>query len=273
MATKADIITIARNYLRDFPQFFQVDFTPSGRTYQVGQTNIDKTSLWVATVVNNVPTVVAPTGYDVDERGGYIRFKTDVSGANSILIEGQYFDWLTTGDMEFYAEMAIDLHLHNLNVALANLAPAVEKVIGINTLVQALWGLLSEYSRDIDVITSESIHIPASQRFRMVQSLLEYWEAEYRRLAQALNIGLDRIEVLTLRRRSHLTERLVPIYKEREIGDYGPIERLWPELDNGVISITTEEDDLREEVYVDGPPPEGYYINAAYYPGPGAGYY
>jgi hypothetical protein len=106
----------------------------------------------------------------------------------------------------------------------------------------------------------------------MVQSLLQYWEDEYKRLAQALNIGLDRIEVLTLRRRSKLTNRLVPIYKEREIGDYGPFERLWPEIDDGVINIEEQGDRMREDVYVESQPPEGY-SNASYYPGPGAGYY
>jgi hypothetical protein len=217
-----------------------------------------------------VPT--ATTDYDIDERGGVVRLNADLAGVDDILVEGNYYEWLTPADLDFYADMAIDLHLHNLNVSLQNLAPAVEKVIGINTIVQALWGLVSEYSRDIDVITSESIHIPASQRFRMVQSLLQYWEDEYKRLAQALNIGLDRIEVLTLRRRSKLTNRLVPIYKEREIGDYGPFERLWPEIDDGMIHIEDEGDNLREDVYVEGAPPEGY-SNASYYPGPGAGYY
>lgn len=272
MTTKSDIVDIARNYLRDFPKFFQVSFTPAGRTYQLGQTNIDADSLWVATVTAGTPTPLATTDYSVDERGGFLRLVNAPTGVDDILVEGSHYEWLTPTDLNFYADMAIDLHLHNLNVSLNNLAPAVVKVIGINTIVQALWGLLSEYSRDIDVITSESVHIPASQRFRMVQSLLQYWEDEYRRLAQSLNIGLDRIEVLTLRRRSKLTNRLVPIYKEREIGDYGPFERLWPEIDDGMIHIEDEGDNLREDVYVEGAPPEGY-SNASYYPGPGAGYY
>lgn len=272
MTAQSDVVDIARNYLRDFPKFFQVSFTPAGRTYQLGQTNIDSTSLWVATVTAGTPTVLTSADYSVDERGGYLRLLEAPTAVDDILVEGSHYEWLTPADLDFYAGMAIDLHMHNLNVSLNNLAPAVIKVIGINTIVQALWGLLSEYSRDIDVITSESVHIPASQRFRMVQSLLQYWEDEYKRLAQALNIGLDRIEVLTLRRRSKLTNRLVPLYKEREIGDFGPIERLWPEIDDGIIRIEEPGDNLREDVYVEGQPPQGW-SNALYYPGPGSGYY
>ncbi|NDC89494.1 MAG: hypothetical protein EB075_11960 [Bacteroidetes bacterium] len=180
------------------------------------------------------------------------------------MVDGYYYEWFLPSDMEFYADMAINLNTHNLRVPLANLAPAVTDVIGIHTLVQALWGLMSEYSRDIDVITSESVHIQTSQRYRMVSSLLDYWMGEYNRRATALNIGLERLEVLTLRRVSRTTNRLVPIYRPREVGDYGPIERVYPEIDDGVIDIEELPDDLREEVYLDGEPPPGY-LSTGYY--------
>jgi hypothetical protein len=144
------------------------------------------------------------------------------------------------------------------------MAPAVVDVVGIHALIQALWGLLSEYSRDIDVITSESVHIIASQRYRMVSSLLEYWTEEYNKRAQALNIGLDRMEVMTLRRVSRTTNYLVPVYKSREVGDYSPIERLYPELDSGFVDISEKEDDLRQDVLVDGEPPAGYLVTGFY---------
>jgi len=172
--------------------------------------------------------------------------------------------WLLEADLAFYADMAINLNTHNLCSPLANMAPAVADVIGIHTLVQALWGLLSEYSRDIDVITSESVHIQASQRYRMVSNLLDYWMGEYNRRAQALNIGLERLEVLTLRRISRTTNRLVPLYKPREVGDYGPIERLFPPIDDGIIDIEEESDELRDEIYIDGEPPPGY-LSTGYY--------
>lgn len=270
--TKERITTVARSYLRDFPQFFQMSFTPAGRTYELSSPNIDPSSLWVAYVPNSASAgapaasagVVSLTSadYSVDVRNSLLRFKAPLVDAYKILVEGYHYEWLTAEDMDFYADLAINLMTHNLHTTLDNLAPVVVDLIGVLTLVEALWGLISEFSRDIDVITSESVHIQASQRFHMVQSLLTYWQAEYQKRAQALNVGLERIEVFTLRRRSHMTERLVPIYKEREIGEYGPVERLWPEIDKGVINIAVEDDPLRDDVFVEGDPPQTYINNA-----------
>lgn len=270
MATSADVVTIARNYLRDFPKFFQLSFTPVGPTFDVGKPNLDSDSLWVAFIPNAggasagaSVTVVTPAAYSVDSRNGLVRF-VEMPDASSVLIEGYYYEWLLPADLDFYAQMAIDLNTHNIGTPLAEMAPAVVDVVGIHALIQALWGLLSEYSRDIDVITSESVHIIASQRYRMVSSLLEFWTDEYNKRAQALNIGLDRMEVLTLRRVSKTTNYLVPIYKPREVGDYSPVERIYPELDPGVLDISEKEDDLRQDVYVDGEPPAGYLVTGFY---------
>lgn len=259
MATKQDVIDIARNYLRDFPKFFQASFTPAGRTFELNKPNVSAADLWVAYVPSNNSASVATipsTGYDLDERGGILRLKT-MPSATVIMLEGYYYEWLLPSDLDFYADMAINLNTHNLGVSLATMAPAVVDVIGIHALVQALWGLLGEYSRDIDVIASESVHIVASQRYRMVESLLTMWTQEYNKRAQALNIGLERIEVLNLRRVSKTTNRLIPIYKEREVGDYGPIYRIFPEIPEGNISLEAKDDEDRQDILVEGEPQPG----------------
>jgi hypothetical protein len=268
MATLDDVATIARTYLRDFPKFYQLSFTPSGPTFDVGKPNLVEAGMWVAYVPNG-PAASAGAlplttqEYSVDARNGLVRLVT-LPDASQVLIEGYHYEWLLPADLDFYAQMAVDLNTQNLSTPLSDMAPAVVDVIGIHALVQALWALLSEYSRDIDVITSESVHIIASQRYRMVSSLLDMWMDEYNKRAQALNIGLERMEVLTLRRVSKTTNYLVPVYKSREIGDYSPIERLFPEIDEGVIDLTEKEDELREDVLIDGEPPAGY-LTTGYY--------
>lgn len=267
IATQEDVINIARSYLRDFPKFFQLSFDASGRTYALGKPNIDPASLWVAYLPDGVGANVVtltPLEYALDGRNGILRLPAPLVNADQFMVEGYYYEWLTQEDLEFYAEVAISINTHNLNTQLADMAPAVVKVLGIHTIVQALWGLLSEYSRDIDVITSESVHIIASQRYRMVSELLEMWTREYNKMASALNIGLNRIEMVTLRRISKTTNRLVPIYKAREVGDYGPIERIWPPIDDGLINIEQESDPLRSDVLVDGEPAPGY-LSTGYY--------
>lgn len=265
MATFADIETIARTYLRDFPRFFQTTFDVSGRTYQLGHTNVDADSLWIATYTSGgVTTELAASGYSLDERNGIVRLSSVPSAGTKVLIEGYYYEWVTPADLSFYSQRALEKHLKDLGVGVEEMSDMLINAIGIAAIVECLWALLTEYSRDIDVITSESVHIPASQRFRMVQALLAQWEGEYRRHATALNIGIDRIEVFSLRRTSRTTNRLVPLYKPKEFGDYSPLERLWPDIDPGVIDREIQDDDLRHDVYVDTTPRSGQTTNAYY---------
>lgn len=249
------ITTIARNFLRDFPKFFQVSFNAVGRTYELGNPNIDSDSLWVASYTNNAPVTItsntsASAYYSLDARNGILRFNTTPSASASILVEGYYYEWVLPSDLEFYAIHAIERHVYNLDLPLQNMSAIVIDTIGMSCVVEALWGLLTEYSRDIDITTSESVHIPASQRFRMVQSLLDYWSKAYERQAKSLNIGLERIEIMNLRRVSRSTNRFVPIYKSKELGEYGPIERIFPEISEGMIAIEEPEDKQISNVYV-----------------------
>lgn len=278
MATlKQQVVTIARNYLRDFPKFFQTSFAPAGRTYDLGATNIDTTGAWVAYVPNSasagspsasvgVVTLTSGVDYVIDSRNSILRLGFPLLDGYRLLVEGYHFSWINPDDMSFYAEMAINEDTHSLGVDAGNLAPAVIDTIGIHALVEALYGLLSEFSRDIDVITSESVHIQASQRYRMVESLLVHWQEEYNRRAAALNIGLNRIEVYTLRRVSRATNRLVPIYQSREYGDIGPIVRVWPEISTGTVQVENPPDNLRLNVYVEGDPPPAYGYSGGFGP-------
>jgi len=268
VATVSSIAEIARNYLRDFPRFFQVSFDAGGRTYELGSPNIDSETFWAATFTTgaSTPTVLSSNQYTLDARNGLLRLATTPSANTTLMVEGYHYEWLIPTDLEFYSKMAINMHMHNMDTDLGSLLPAVEDVIGISALVEALWGLVTEFSRDIDVMTSESIHIPASQRFRMVESLLQYWMNEYEKKAKALNIGLQRLEVFTLRRVSRTTNRLVPVYKATEVGDFGPLKRLWIPVDDGEIKIEEGSDDLRTDVFVDGEPPTSVVPNTtAYY--------
>lgn len=259
MTTVDTVVTTARNYLRDFPKFFQVSFPVVGRTFEVGHQNVDRSSLWVAytsTAASTAASVVASSGYSLDERNGVIRLNNPPPQGSVVLMEGYYYEWLLPSDLRFYAQIAIEKHLPALDVPLEALSDVAVNAVAIATICESLWALMTEFARDIDVMTSESIHIPASQRFRMVQALLGQWEVEYQRHATALNIGIDRLEVFSLRRVSRTTNRLVPLYKSKEIGDFGPIERLWPPIDSGIVNLEERAEPLRSDVYVDGDPPQ-----------------
>lgn len=268
MANFNDVATIARTYLRDFPRFFQTSLTAVGRTYQLGHVNIDTSSLYVAVYLpsGGAASTISAAEYSLDVRNGILRLAETAPTGAELLVEGYYYEWVTPDDLNFYTKRAIEKHLVAMDTSLENLTEVVINAIGIAAIVECLWALMTEYSRDIDVITSESVHIPASQRFRMVQGLLSQWEAEYQRHATALNIGLDRIEIFNLRRVSRTTNKLVPLYKAQELGDYAPLERLWPKIDDGILPNETKEDSLRTDVYVDTlPPSAGVSSTTTYY--------
>lgn len=262
-ASVSQITAIARGFLRDYPKFLQVDFEAKGRTYELGSPNIDPDSLWVATYTTSTPVEVtadvsASAHYSLDARNGIIRFSVTPPTSSRILIEGYYYEWVLPADLEFYARQAIEQHTYNLELPLENMAEIMLNTIGMSCVVETLWGLMTEYSRDIDVTTSESVHIPASQRFRMVQSLLEYWTKQYELQARALNVGLQRIEMMELTRTSRTTGLLVPKFKPRELGYYGPLERVFTEIGSREIAIEDVHDDLREDVFLDISPNQGY---------------
>ena len=255
-------VELARNYLRDFPKFFQVTFDGLGRTYELGHLNIDADSLWIATVLNGTATPLTTSQYSLDARNGILRMVSTPASNTKIMVEGYYYEWLLPADLEFYAERSINFHRPTINVPLEQASAAVLDVIGLGALVEALQALMTEYARDIDVMTSESIHIPGSQRFRMLQSLIQQWEVEYRKHANNLNIGPEKIDQFSLRRVSRTTNRLVPLYKSKELGDYGPMERIWAEDVEGHILVEEPDEPMRTDVFIETDPPSGYTSNA-----------
>jgi hypothetical protein len=256
------VMDLARNYLRDFPKFFQVSFDALGRTYELGNPNVDASTLWIASVVNNVVTPLTTSQYSIDERNGILRLATTPTTGAKLMIEGYYYEWLLPKDLQFYAERSINFHVPTIDVPLEQANAAVLDVVGIGALVEALQALMTEFARDIDVMTSESVHLPGSQRFRMLQSLIQQWEMEYRKHANNLNIGPERISQFSLRRVSRTTNRLVPLFKSKELGDYGPMERIWAEDAEGRILVTEKDEPLRTDVFIEGEPPAGYTSNA-----------
>jgi hypothetical protein len=109
------------------------------------------------------------------------------------------------------------------------------EVVAMSGVVHALMALATEFSFDIDVSTPEGMFIPARQRFQQVVSMLQYWEGQLTQRAQALNVGMNAMVQFNLRRRAKLTNRLVPLYKEREVDDPRWPQRLYPPIPTNAI--------------------------------------
>jgi len=239
--TLIGIATSARNMLRDFPQFFEVDLGPlATSTIRLPHPNVDHDSLsvYAAPVIGPnttdqhfMMTPVPGDNWVLDSRNGLLRFTGSEYQGQRIFVAGYYFEWFLTEDLEFNASLVVSEHFFQRTDTDLSTVSAVElDVIAIGTVVRALWALITDFSTDIDVNSPEGMFIPARQRFQQVWQMLQHWEGIYTDRIKSLNVGLSNIDIFNLRRVSKTTGRFVPTYVDREYDDYDPPTRVYPHI-------------------------------------------
>jgi hypothetical protein len=92
--------------------------------------------------------------------------------------------------------------------------------------------------------------IPARQRYTQVLQMMQGYEAQYTDKAAMMNMGLGGLTQFTLRRVAYLTNRYVPVYKNREIDDHGPPERIYPPIPDGTAGGGSAVDTIRDVIGV-----------------------
>lgn len=261
--TVESLMENAREYLRDFPRHFTATVPVTGssvRTIDLPHDNVSQGGLavWSTDGTTTVDGVHASDGsadvdhftYALDERNGLLRVMAPPTGdpdadpdpippgfpANSYInVEGYHYEWLTDKTLKYYVTNVIAEHsFHKPNWNLTTVSDVEADVIALGAAVEAMYGLLVEYSRDIDISTPEAVSMALSQRFRQVQALLfgpTGLIGRYKEKAAMLGIGLDRVEVMTMRRVSRATGRLVPVYKNREFDDISRPKRMFGDSD------------------------------------------
>lgn len=232
------IVSAARDLLRDFPQFFEVDLGGiSTATLRLPHPNVSASSVQVYFAPDPgedavasetvVLTPVDPATYTIDERNGLLKFKDTSVLGKQCFVAGYFYEWFIDSDLAYYSEGLVGEHLYGRSpLTLETMDHTEVDIVAIGTVSRALWSLVTQFSTEINVATPEGMAIPANQRFQQVWQLMQYWEAEYTRRAGALNVGLGAIRVFNLRRVSRQTGRLVPIYIEREYDDHRPPRRV-----------------------------------------------
>jgi len=236
VAVLSDLTSRVRLELGDQPKQFSLAFTGDGATsdFPLGIHPIDVYTLGV--YLNGSP-VAFPTGYTVEADLGVIHFVHTPAANAPILISGISFRYFTDDDICTFVNTAVEQHTYNRTNGLGsqmtvNLIPAVEEYpIAILATIEALWALATDASFDIDINAPDGVSIPRSERYRqLTQTIQARWE-QYHQLCSALNIGLWRIEMGTLRRISRITNKLVPVYMAQEIDDSRRPERVYIQND------------------------------------------
>jgi hypothetical protein len=241
MASLESVMSDARTYLRDFPQFFTSSASRSdgSRTFKLPHENVAQHGLVVWGTNGTVSVEGIPDGsgaasttrftYQLDSRNGLLRVVAPPTNGFTpgtyINVEGYFYEWIADQDLRLHGRDNYDL---------TKVSDAEMDAVALGTAVEALWALLTEAAREVDLSSVEAVNIPASQRYRQLEDLLfspNGLMAKYKEKSHMLGIGLDRIEVMQLRRVSRTTGRLVPIYEAREWDDAAYPERIFPAID------------------------------------------
>jgi hypothetical protein len=189
--------------------------------------------------LNGLSVIVKVDGSDVstyvtaEEAEGILVFDNAPASGASIVTAGTHYRYFTDLELQIIVNEAFAQHTFNRTdafgraITLGNLGAVEEYPLALLATINALWTLATDASFDIDILAPDGVTIPRSQRFRQLTELINERRAQYQQLCSALNIGLDRMEVFTLRRKSHRTNRYVPIYRPQEVDDASMPERVF----------------------------------------------
>jgi hypothetical protein len=222
--------------LRDFPQYFEVPYTATPiYTIRCPHPNVDPASVQVwqsdGTVVDNTGGVA----YTIDGRNGLIKLKDPSTFTDGIGISGYYYEWFMPDDLLYASGVVSNQHGYDREVDVADYSAVECDVIATGAVSMAMWSLLAEFATDIDVSTPEGMMIPAHQRFQQMWEMAGFWTQQYKDEAALIGVGLGKFEQFTLRRVAYLTNRLVPLIREREVDDPRLPQRILLPIPDGTL--------------------------------------
>jgi hypothetical protein len=241
VALMSDLVSRVRLELGDLPKEFNFVTTADGNTkdFYLNAKPVEPYTLYVTVLDCAVP---APSGYKLEKDQGILHFREPLDSGNVLNVHGVSYRYFTDSDIERFINTAIDQHTHErtdkygTRVTIKSIEPVEEYPIAILAVIEALWALSTDAAFDINIMAPDGVMIPRSQRYEQLTNMVnQRWE-QYKQLCAALNIGLWRIQIGTLRRTSRRTNKLVPIYIGQEIDDSRKPERVW--LPNDVLGYT-----------------------------------
>lgn len=233
MTTYAAIAERVRLELGDQPKTFDVSFTGNGSDvrFEIGKYPLNGNSLTITVGGTEVDAV------SVEERTGVLTFDVAPANNSAIRVTGTVYRYFGTVDMAKLIDSAAIEHTYSRTdqygraISLTSLPEVENYPLALLTTIKALYALATDAAFDIDISAPDGVMIPRSERYRQLLDMIATRKAQYEQLCAALNIGVNRIEVTTLRRMSRSTGRLVPLYVPQEVDDAAPMRRILPPID------------------------------------------
>lgn len=251
--TMQEVINRVRIELGDTGAPFSDTFLGTGMisTFDLTDFNIwNETVTWIR---NQTPVVLMrDTDYTMNYQEGRIFLMGNVAPlpqGDTIVISGQAGGMFSDAELESFINDAVLQHTngrtvktrfkdHNgfikyieLPMDLSNLPDIEGTLVALRATIDALWALATDASTDIDISSADGTSVPRSQRYQQLREQIDGMTERYNHLCAMLNVGLDRIEMSKIRRVSKTTNRLVPIFEDREYDDYDLPRRQLPPID------------------------------------------
>ncbi len=229
MATVDALRSRVRTELNDPPKSFVWGARSAGlQRYEMPYSPLNGASVQV--FVNGVDV---SDDTEVEEHSGVLTLDSPPAEGAEITVQGTYYRFFTDSEIDAYIDTSVQQHVHNRQdqfgrvLTLANLPAVEEYPLTLLSTVQALYTLATDAAFDIDISTPDGVGIPRSERYRQIMEMIVERRQQYETLCKALNIGIERIEVLTFRRISRMTNRYVPVYMPQEVDDRSKPQRLF----------------------------------------------
>lgn len=232
MALLSDLVSRVRLELGDQGKEFTFTALGDGVTKEFYLNNkpVDAYTLTVTVTQDFIP---APTGYKLEVDQGIVRFLNPVADGALITVHGTAYRYFSDADIERFIDTAVTQHLHERTdaygsrMSIGAIQSVEEYPVAILSTIEALWALATDASFDINITAPDGVVIPRSQRWQQLTSMIQQRQDQYKQLCSALNIGLWRIQMGTLRRVSRHTNKLVPVYMAQEHDDSRKPERVY----------------------------------------------
>lgn len=247
-----EAISRIRLEIGDPYQPFKTSTLGDGMTnlYDLPKQNLDINSLTI-TVVNGASTtdLVQGVDYIADEEEGLVQLTVPVPDGATLIMQGNAWGMFTDDDLTIFLTDSVNQHCHgrfiderirtsqgfiayrNMPMTLANLPAIEEPLLVMLSTINVLWTLANDMSTDTNVVTVEGTNIDALGRYRQVMDHITELQERYERYCGQLNVGVFRWETMKLRRVSRTTNRLVPIFTDREYDDHTWPTRELPPVD------------------------------------------
>jgi len=213
------------------------------REFDLSVHRVSTAQVWVNS------TELFEPAYEINHKPGILKFGTAPANGALIVVQGTYYDLFLDEQMEIFIESAATKHGHNrlpeepLEYLLERLPPVEEHPLALLASIEALWSVLSQVTRDVNVTSPDGYTVPRSQRYQQILQTINEKTSLYEDICKQLNVGLSRIEIQQLRRVSRWTGRYVPVYRPQEVDETDPPVRVYPPRD----ALASSENPFAEE--------------------------